>query len=47
MAGKLGAIGNTANQAVSWDSSNSASKPLGIVGAIAAEVDDSFDYIKQ
>lgn len=36
-----------AKQAVSWDSSNSASKPFGIVGAIAAGLDDSIDYIKQ
>ena len=36
-----------AQQAVSWNNSNSASKPLGIVEAIAGGVDDSIDYIKQ
>lgn len=36
-----------AQQAVSWNNSNSASKPLGIVGAIDGGVDDSIDYIKQ
>lgn len=36
-----------AKQAVSWDSSNSASKYLEVLGAIAGGVDDSIDYIKQ
>ena len=36
-----------AKQAVSWDSSNSASKYLEVLGAIAGGVDDSIDYIKK
>ena len=45
--GNLGTISNATNQAVSWDSSNSASKFLGVAGTIAGGVGDSYDYIKQ